>query len=65
MNVDLKTVSFEEGTEEKQSLFCTAWPAAKVALELMQVILKNAIVRLIVGVIINAGDRMHENICGK
>jgi hypothetical protein len=64
MMLDMKNVSFEENTEEKQNAFCGIWDTAKPALELMTAIIKNPIVKFIVGLIITVGDRIKEKVCG-
>ncbi len=63
MMLDMKNVSFEENTEEKQNAFCGIWDTAKPALELMEAIIKNPIVKFVIGLIIQVGDRIKEKVC--
>jgi len=60
---NFKNVSFEEGTEEKQNAFCGIWETAKPALEMLAVILKNPIVKWIIGLVITVGDKVKEKVC--
>lgn len=64
MMLDMKNVSFEENTEEKQNAFCGIWETAKPALELMTAILKNPIAKFVIDLVISVGDRVKEKVCG-
>jgi hypothetical protein len=48
----------------QQSEFCKIWPNAKSALEMLQGLVKNPIVKGAIGVIIAAGDAVSSKICG-
>jgi hypothetical protein len=64
MMLDMKNVSFEENTEEKQNAFCGIWETAKPALELMTASLKNPIAKFVIDLVISVGDRVKEKVCG-
>ena len=64
MDFNLKNVSFEEGTEEKQNAFCGIWETSKPGLQLLQSIIKNDIVKWVIGIVIVLGDRVAEKFCG-
>lgn len=51
---DIKNVSLEKSVESVN--FCAAWPAAKTGLELLKNIVKNPVVKGLIGMIINVGD---------
>lgn len=57
---NLEDVSIESNVkingEDAQQLFCKNWDAAKKALESAQGMVKNPIVKMIIGIIINVGD---------
>jgi hypothetical protein len=63
MNLNFDNVSFEENTEEKQNAFCGIWETAKPALELLTTIIKNPIVKFVIGLVITVGDRVKEKVC--
>lgn len=63
INLDLKKVSFEEGTEDKQSAFCGIWATAKPALELLVAFIKNPIAKWVIEIVITVGDRVVEKVC--
>jgi hypothetical protein len=43
--------------------FCRLWPTVKTGLELLQGLLKNPVLKAIVGTIIGAGDAVASRIC--
>lgn len=51
---DIKNVSLERSTESVN--FCAAWPAAKTGLQLLRDIVKNPILKSLVGTVISLGD---------
>lgn len=64
MLLDMKNVSFEEGTEEKQNAFCAIWETARPAIELLAAIIRNPIAKWVIGLVINVGDAVKEKVCG-
>ncbi len=52
--LDIKDVSLEKSAASVN--FCSAWPAAKVGLELLMGIVKNPIVKASIAMIIKLGD---------
>ena len=43
--------------------FCEVWPTAKTALGLLQELVKNPVVKVIIGTVIAAGDAVASRIC--
>lgn len=51
---DLKDISLE--TSAEKTSFCEVWPTAKSALQLLQAIIKNPVVKSVIGIVITTGD---------
>lgn len=49
--------------QSAKNIFCNGWPAAKVVLESISAIIKNPIPKLIIGIVIKAGDALSGKIC--
>ncbi len=63
-NVSLDMDAVHPVTGEKAAdVFCTGWPATKKGLELTQSIVKNVIVRAVIGIVIVLGDGISAKIC--
>lgn len=68
--VDLENVSIDleathpDSGEKAKEVFCAGWPATRSTLQFVQVIVKNVIVRAIVGIVIALGDGIANRICG-
>ncbi len=64
----LKDVTIDENAKHEngelaKNIFCDGWPATKVTLESVSLLIKNPIVKLIIGIVINAGDALSTKIC--
>ena len=49
--------------ETAQKVFCAGWPATKQVLEAIESMVKNPIVRIVIGIIVKAGDALAAKIC--
>lgn len=69
--VDLENVSLDMEAshpctgEKAKEVFCAGWPATKNGLEIAQAMVKNPIVKMIVGICIALGDGISNRICGE
>jgi hypothetical protein len=53
-----------ESLETRGSInFCTIWPNAKTALEMLAQLTKNPIVKSVIGIVIAGGDAVASRIC--
>ncbi|WP_294301725.1 hypothetical protein [uncultured Chryseobacterium sp.] len=51
---DIKNVSLEKSPDSVN--FCAVWPAAKKGLELLKEIIKNPVLKGVIGTVISLGD---------
>lgn len=51
------------GKLEEQKKFCQLWPDVKAGLLLFQTIIKNPVVKVVINIIIVAGDAVQTKIC--
>jgi len=56
-------ISLDEGVLEGPSKLCEIWPVVKEGLELLAAALKNPALKVIIGVIVAAGDAIIGKIC--
>jgi len=57
---DISLVAAPAGEKNK---FCEIWPNAKVALNLLQSVIKNPVLKVIIGTVISTGDAVAARIC--
>jgi hypothetical protein len=57
---DISLVAAPAGEKNK---FCEIWPNAKTALQLLQSVVKNPVVKVMIGGVIAAGDAVASRIC--
>jgi len=66
-NLDDVTIDQEATHPESGELaregFCASWPASRFVLEKMQAMIKNPIVKFIVGIVITVGDGIYDRLC--
>lgn len=64
---DFHDVSYSENVtvqgRNAKDVFCNGWPAAKTVLESIAAMIKNPIVKVIIGIVIKAGDALSAKIC--
>jgi hypothetical protein len=64
---NLDDVSFDSAAvvngENAKDIFCKDWASAKKVLTAAQTMIKNPIVKMIIGILINVGDGLQKNIC--
>jgi hypothetical protein len=58
--ISSKDISLVKG---KAADFCTIWPPTKKGLEILRDVIKNPVVKGIIGVVIAAGDAVSKEIC--
>jgi hypothetical protein len=49
--------------ETAKDIFCKDWATAKKVLTAAQAMIKNPIVKMIIGILITVGDGLQKNIC--
>jgi hypothetical protein len=49
--------------QSAKSIFCNGWSTAKVVLEATAAMIKNPIAKLIIGIVIKAGNALSAKIC--
>lgn len=59
-----KDISLTATRAGQRNNFCEIWPNAKMALEVLQQIIKNPVAKAAVGIVISAGDAVASRICG-
>ena len=64
VTLDNEAVNPDNGELAREG-FCAAWPTSKIVLEKMQVMIKNPIVKFIVGIVITVGDGIAERLDNK
>lgn len=65
---NFEDVSYDASAElangaSAKSIFCNGWPAAKVVLEAIAAMIKNPLVKIIINLVIKAGDALSNKIC--
>jgi hypothetical protein len=60
---NVKNISLESSATAGVNKLCEIWPVAKEALELLAAAVKNPALKVIIGVIIAAGDAITGKIC--
>lgn len=67
---DLATFEIEEqaalleaGGDKLLDIFCKGWEITKSTLEAIRALVKNGIVKIVIGIIITAGDKLYEARC--
>lgn len=58
---DISLVSAK--ARKKTNKFCEVWPTAKIALQLLQDVVKNPVVKVVINTVIAAGDAVAAKIC--
>ncbi len=51
-----------DGKNAKQ-IFCKGWPATKLVLESIATMIKNPVVKIVIGIIVKAGDALEVKTC--
>jgi hypothetical protein len=57
---DISLVSVPAAATSK---FCEVWPTAKTGLELLTGVIKNPVLKVIIGTVVAAGDAVASRIC--
>lgn len=55
MSINVKNISLVKSTA-KEKKFCKAWPSGKIGLKALQDIIKNPVIKILIGTIMSAGD---------
>lgn len=58
-NISLEAVT----TLDQRPRFCDIWPNAKTGLEMLRDLVKNPVVKVVIGTVIAAGDAIAGKIC--
>jgi hypothetical protein len=56
-------ITLSEVSTSSNNRFCEIWPSAKTALELLQSLTKNPIVKSVIAIVITGGDAVASRIC--
>lgn len=64
VSLDLDATTPDEKHKAKD-LFCNKWDEARIALGLMEMIVKNPIAKFIIHIIMNVGDGIQDRVCPK
>jgi hypothetical protein len=59
VNLDAKAANGQDA----KTIFCKGWPAAKMVLDAIKAMLPNPAVKIVIGIIISAGDALSGRIC--
>jgi hypothetical protein len=49
--------------QSAKNVFCKGWPSTKVVLESIAAMVKNPVVKILIGIVIKAGDALSIKIC--
>lgn len=65
---DFKDISFDEQAttiegKKAKEVFCNGWPSSRIVLEAIASMVKNPIAKVIIGIVIKAGDALSAKIC--
>jgi len=61
MSIDTNAL-LADGQKAKQ-IFCHGWPATKVVLDSIAAMIKNPVVKMVIGIIVKAGDALERKNC--
>lgn len=62
VTLDKEAVHPDSGELAREG-FCASWPASKLAIEKMQAMVKNPIVKFVIGIVITVGDGIAARLC--
>jgi len=67
---DFEEISFDANAttvngQSAKNIFCNGWPSAKVVLESIALIIKNPIVKIVIGIVVKAGDALSTKVCAQ
>lgn len=62
-DISLDTNATTSSGQSAKTIFCNGWPSTKVVLESVSLIIKNPIAKIIIGIVIKAGDALSTKIC--
>lgn len=65
---DFEDISFDDQAttikgKKAKEVFCKGWPSSKIVLEAIVSMVKNPIAKVIIGIVIKAGDALSTKIC--
>ncbi len=60
--IDIENISLVEN-KPARDIFCKGWDTAKIVLESIQAMVKNPIVKVILGIVVRVGDSLEEKFC--
>lgn len=64
ISANVNNISLAPAVTDEHNKLCTIWPTVKEGLEILASVIKNPVVKVVIGTVIAAGDAIIGKICG-